>query len=169
MTARDEADNANQAADDLWMWDSVVIFYDLEGYSDSSCRNESDAFIQGWTDRLSELDYLSGVYGSACGSYMEDFADNNPAPDQMWFADWDGNPNVYEVSCVDSDYWIYNQRFKQYKGLMSTHTEILPSRSMMIAQMADQHLMPEQRIRLKMPIASESNVKTQNAIAQLAG
>ena len=55
------------------------------------------------------------------------------------------------------------------RGLMSTHTEILPSRSMMIAQMADQYLMPEQRIRLKMPIASESNVKTQNAIAQLAG
>lgn len=114
---RDQADKANRAAEDLWMWNDVIIFYDLEGHSGgSSCRAAAKSFISGWVDRLNELDQLPGVYGSACSSYIDDFAFISTPPHSVWIAQYNGKPSVYDVSCVNSAHWVNDQRFHQYLG-----------------------------------------------------
>jgi hypothetical protein len=59
----------------------------------------------------------AGVYGSQCGSYLQDFWSVANVPDFLWFADWDNNPSVRAVSSGCSlTHWTTHQRHKQYHG-----------------------------------------------------
>ena len=97
---------------------NAPVVYDLEGYNGgSSCRAAAQSFMKGWADQLALAPaQKSGTYGSACSSYIDDFASDGNPPDFVWPADWDGNPSTSSVSCVSSSHWIYNQRHKQYRG-----------------------------------------------------
>lgn len=97
---------------------NAPVVYDLEGYNGgSSCRAAAKSFMKGWADQMALAPaQKSGTYGSACSSYIDDFASDGNPPDFVWPAAWDGNPSTSSVSCVSSSHWVNNQRHKQYQG-----------------------------------------------------
>jgi hypothetical protein len=120
---RKEADAAHEAALRLGFAAGRAIYYDLEGYSGatSSCRAAVSAFMEGWSTRLHELGARSGAYGSACTSYMSDWADNDPPLDNVWIAHWitdgyDPEADVWDARCLSNDLWTDHQRLRQYAG-----------------------------------------------------
>ncbi len=120
---RDEALAAHNAAVGLGFIDPKVIYYDIEAYpkATTSCRQAVSAFMQGWTDKLHELGDKAGGYGGACSSYLSDWADNDPPPDDVWIAHWirsfyDPEVTVWGAPCVDDGLWVNHQRLKQYTG-----------------------------------------------------
>lgn len=120
---RDEALEAHNAAVGLGFFGPKVIYYDIEAYpkATTSCRQAVSAFMQGWTDRLHELGDKAGGYGGACNSYISDWAENDPPPDDVWIAHWirsfyDPEATVWDAPCVDDGLWVNHQRLKQYTG-----------------------------------------------------
>jgi len=97
---------------------NTPVTYDLEGYpNSSSCRAAVKSFMQGWDDQLAVAPaQVSGVYGSACGSYVDDFASIGHPPGFINGADWDLDHSTWHISCVSSAHWVNNQRFKQFQG-----------------------------------------------------
>jgi hypothetical protein len=94
------------------------VVYDMEGYTnDSACRAAVQSFMQGWVDQLAVAPaQVSGVYGSACNSYLSDLAVIARPPAYIWAANWDSNPSTSVLSCVSGSYWGNHQRLKQYQG-----------------------------------------------------
>lgn len=94
------------------------VVYDLEGYpNSSSCRAAVKSFMQGWVDQQAVPPaQVSGVYGSACNSYLNDFASMARPPRFIVPAQWDSNPSTSVLSCVGGGYWTNHQRIKQYRG-----------------------------------------------------
>jgi len=123
---RDEAQLAAEAANALGFTGENIIYYDMEGYPDeAACRNAVSSFMRGWVERLHELGHKAGGYGSACRSFITDWASNEPPPDDVWIAHWygstyDEDATVWDAPCVDNELWKDHQRIKQYTG---GHTE----------------------------------------------
>lgn len=94
-----------------------IIYYDLEGYdvNNDNCAEAVSAFIAGWTAELHSWRRLSGVYGPGLGTAWGRFWNLTNRPDDVWIAQWNDNPNVYEVSAPSRDKWEY-RRLKQFKG-----------------------------------------------------
>ena len=75
-----KAATAIQAAADIGLASSIIIYYDIEGYgnaTNSACRAVVNSFLQGWTEQLHEMGAKSGAYGSPCNSHVSDWADND--------------------------------------------------------------------------------------------
>jgi photosystem II stability/assembly factor-like uncharacterized protein len=127
LEGKDEADMAVDAAIELGLWGDMVIYYDLEGYSGgTSCRDTVATFMKGWVERLHQLGYQAGVYGSPCRSYLTDFSAINPVPDDVWIASW-LTPARYRSDatvwlsgdaeqCLSNELWVNHQRIRQYSG-----------------------------------------------------
>jgi hypothetical protein len=122
---RAEAVAAFNAAGALGMsTNDMPLAYDLEGYTPPAanatlCRNAAKSFMKGWADFLAVAPaQKSGLYGSACNTYMDDFAYNGNPPDFVWIGDWSGNTHTSVVTgnCVAAAHWNQNQRHKQYVG-----------------------------------------------------
>ncbi len=126
----DEANAAIEVARSLGLTlddgSGTVIYYDLEGYTNNSTyRNAAKAFISGWSARLRATGNQAGVYGSACASYIDDFASISNVPDVVWPAAWYkdsyyANATIWSVPCVPDSHWVNHQRIRQYAG---GHTE----------------------------------------------
>lgn len=125
LQGKDEADQAAQAVRNLGLLGENLIYYDLEGYlggaAPLSCRAATASFMLGWTERLHQLGYKSGLYGSPCTSYMEDFAPLAYPPDDVWLAYWKytyytPSASVWDLPCIDNAYWPDHQRLRQYTG-----------------------------------------------------
>lgn len=121
-----EATAAFNAASALGMdLSKVPLIYDLEAYSGgTSCRAAVKAFIGGWSDYLFKepgetfgVDAKPGVYGSECGSYIDDFWSIADPPAFIWFAYWNGNMSVSSTfGCLGATHWTGYTRHKQYQG-----------------------------------------------------
>lgn len=105
-----------------WGWniDLTPVIYDLESYNtgNSTCVAAADAFIGGWSSNAKASPaQIPAVYGSSCGSDLNSFASlGSSVPSIIDGADWDGNPNTGVLACVNSGYWVDEQRIKQYNG-----------------------------------------------------
>lgn len=120
---RKEADLAAEASQKLGFFGDKIIYYDIEAFHDDSpsCRDPVKSFIKGWTQRLHELGYKAGAYGSPCSSFMADWASNNPPPDDAWIATWytnyyDPEATVSYSYCSMNNLWDDHERIKQYAG-----------------------------------------------------
>jgi photosystem II stability/assembly factor-like uncharacterized protein len=127
LQGRNEASSAAQTAAALGFSKDRVVYYDLEGYASATlaCRETVKSFLKGWTERLHELGVLSGVYGAAYSSYMNDWAAVSPPPDYVWIASWyrsyyDPYATVWGVNFLSDSLWSNHQRLRQYAG---DHTE----------------------------------------------
>ena len=129
-TARDQgraaAGNAVNNAGDLGIGTNSVIYYDMEAYdnTNSTCRRAVLSFLSGWTNRLHELNYRSGVYSSV-SSGISDLSDTYDStsyarPNHIWGAWWNLEANVELRPYVPSSQWSNAQRVHQYRG---GHTE----------------------------------------------
>ncbi|HVE56818.1 MAG TPA: glycoside hydrolase domain-containing protein [Pyrinomonadaceae bacterium] len=118
---RGEADIAIADANNLGLTQGTVLYYDMERYDDLSgtgaCSTPTKAFLKGWTDRLKELGYKSGVYGSpfnAQGDWI-----NMPQasqPDIVWLARWNNVMSVWGVAPLPDTFWTNHQRIHQWLG-----------------------------------------------------
>ncbi len=122
---RGEADIAIADANALGLTQGTILYYDMERYDDTSgtgaCSTPTKAFLKGWTDRVKELGYISGVYGSptnAVGDWV-----NIPLASRMdavWLARWDNVPSVWTYAApsplVPETAWANHQRIKQWQA-----------------------------------------------------
>ena len=122
---RGEADIAVAAAVNLGLTAGSVLYYDMESYTETGsspgCRVATAAFLKGWTDRIKELNYKSGVYGSPTNA-VNDWI-SIPEPSRMeavWFARWDLVMNVWTYNSptppVPTNVWNNHQRIKQWQN-----------------------------------------------------
>ena len=122
---RGEADIAITDANNLGLTQGTVLYYDMERYDETAqtpnCRVSVNAFLKGWTDRLHELGYISGVYGSPTNAVADWI--NIPAPSRMdavWLARWDNVPSVWFYASpspvVPDTAWANHQRIKQWQA-----------------------------------------------------
>jgi hypothetical protein len=122
---RGEADIAIADATNLGLTQGTVLYYDMERYDETSatpgCRTSVKAFLKGWTDRVKEQGYISGVYGSPTNAVADWIS--IPAPSRMdavWLARWDNVPSVWYYAppspALPNNVWANHQRIKQWQA-----------------------------------------------------
>jgi hypothetical protein len=120
---RGEADIAVNDANAIGIAAGSILYYDMERYDPPNpdtlgCEPATRAFLKGWTDRIHELGYISGVYGSPFNA--QNHWVNLPASSKMdvvWLANWDNRPTVWFFNSFQSfptTLWPDHQRVKQY-------------------------------------------------------
>lgn len=118
---RGEADIAITDANNLGLTQGTVLYYDMERYDETTgtpnCRVSTSAFLKGWTDRLKEQGYISGVYGSPFNA-QADWINIPPASrmDAVWLARWNNVMSVWGVAPLPDTYWTNHQRIHQWLG-----------------------------------------------------
>ncbi len=122
---RGEADIAAADAASIGLTAGSVLYYDMEQYNVPSpdtlgCRAATVAFLKGWTERIRELGYVSGVYGSPRNA-QEDWVTLPPASrmDAIWMARWDNIPSVWTYGLFPNfptNFWNNHQRIKQWQA-----------------------------------------------------
>jgi Domain of unknown function (DUF1906) len=115
-----QAASAVTTAEGFGYGTSTPIYFDMEGYdsSNTSCAQAVLTFLGGWTQGLHAAGYKSGVYSSA-DSGISDLASeygssSYTSPDDVWFADWTGDPVLTDPVLPAGD-WS-GQRLHQYYG-----------------------------------------------------
>jgi hypothetical protein len=121
---RGEADIAAADANNLGLTPGTVLYYDMERYDETAstpgCRTATKAFLKGWTDRIKQLGYISGVYGSPTNA-VNDWIDLPEASrmDAIWMARWDDVASVWIYAApspaIPTNVWNNRQRIKQYQ------------------------------------------------------
>ncbi|NYI04525.1 glycoside hydrolase domain-containing protein [Allostreptomyces psammosilenae] len=119
---RAAADESIAAAANLGIQAGSVLYNDMEAYdnTNTTCSRAVLSYLDGWTDRLHERGYRSGVYSSA-SSGIRDLSNNYNSttytrPDHIWFAWWNGVANTDAGSYVPDSQWANHQRVHQYRG-----------------------------------------------------
>jgi len=118
---RGEADIAITDANNLGLTQGTVLYYDMERYDETTstpnCRASVNAFLKGWTDRLHEQGYISGVYGSPFNA-QADWINIPPASrmDAVWLARWNNVMSVWGVAPLPDTFWTNHQRIHQWLG-----------------------------------------------------
>ncbi|MEP6903826.1 MAG: glycoside hydrolase domain-containing protein [Actinomycetota bacterium] len=114
---RAQADLAIAALNNLGMTQGSIVYYDMERYADTGCGDAVKSFLKGWTDRLKELGYKSGTYGSPFNANIDWI---NIAPqsqmDAVWLARWNNVMSVWGVAPLPDTFWTNHQRIHQWLG-----------------------------------------------------
>jgi hypothetical protein len=107
---------------------NVPIYLDVEHYprDGGACTEAVRRYTSGWSGRLHQLGYLSGLYSSASSGVQDAWGVyGNPAYNQLdviWFADWrcplPGNPSLLDENktWLPDNVWTNHQRIRQYIG-----------------------------------------------------
>ena len=95
------------------------VYLDMEHYHRTSTNTGAVlAFVSGWTAQLHRSGYVAGVYGTAA-STIADLASRwgtgYPEPDDIWFAEWNGQPTAAS-DYIPASAWPDQQRVHQYSG-----------------------------------------------------
>jgi len=120
---RAEAVKAVATADALGIVAGSTLWYDLEGFDSTQtrCRESALAFLSGWSFKIRDLGYVSGVYSSAGSGIkvLDDARVKRPEdfnlPDRIWIARWDNVADT-STSYIRPDGWLPGNRMKQYMG-----------------------------------------------------
>jgi len=101
------------------------IYLDMESYGCggyASAGNQAVMnFTNGWVIELHQLGYVAGIYSSAATGIADQItnAANGSvfhAPDDIWFAHWNGSATTTPDSYIPNDFWANHQRLHQYAG-----------------------------------------------------
>ncbi len=122
---RGEADIAAADAAAIGLTAGSILYYDMERYDPPTpdtlgCRPATVAFLKGWTERIRELGYKSGVYGSPKNA-IEDWQFMPPVSkmDAVWMARWDNVMTVWtyvSFPTFPATEWANHQRIKQWQA-----------------------------------------------------
>lgn len=122
---RGEADIAVADANSIGLTTGSVLYYDMERYDETvstpGCRTATVAFLKGWTERVHQLGYISGVYGSPTNA-VGDWIGMAPSSrmDAVWLARWDNVMSVWTYNApspvVPTNVWNNHQRIKQWQA-----------------------------------------------------
>lgn len=122
---RGEADIAVTDAANIGLTAGSILYYDMERYDPPSpdtlgCRAATVAFLKGWTDRIKELGYKSGTYGSPKNAQEDwQFIPAASRMDAIWMARWDNVPSVWTYVTFPgfpANVWDNHQRIKQWQA-----------------------------------------------------
>ena len=95
------------------------IYFDMEAYAPGGLTTSAVlAFLSAWTTQLHADGYESGVYGSAASGISDlvaQYGTGYNEPDQIWFADWNGEQTSSSPYIPSGD-WGAHQRLHQYSG-----------------------------------------------------
>lgn len=123
-----EGRDAVRQAEALGMLPGSAIYLDMEAYDqdDVSCARTTLAFVQEWNREVSRLGYLPGFYSSAGSgvTHMQRALDagEGDLPEAVWFARWNGSPDVAGEPTLGSGDWEPHRRIHQYRGnVKETH------------------------------------------------
>lgn len=129
MDAGNPAVQAVQSADDavtrsqrFGLGSGTPIYFDLEAYNNGAqnCVNVVRTFITWWVAELHRLGYVAGLYSSAASGISDQVGVyGNPRyymPDDIWYADWNGQANTAGDRWIPSWAWPNHQRLHQYSG-----------------------------------------------------
>ncbi|MFC9848231.1 glycoside hydrolase domain-containing protein [Streptomyces sp. NPDC127595] len=112
------ADDAAKQAAALGLGKGSVIYNDLEHYAPGGTVTARVlAYIDAYTERLHQLGYRSGAYGSV-SSLITDLVANVQKitpPDVIHFARWNYEPTTTD-SAIPATLWPKHQRIHQYAG-----------------------------------------------------
>ncbi|WP_189703016.1 glycoside hydrolase domain-containing protein [Streptomyces anandii] len=115
---RAAADDAAAQAGALGLGKGTVIYNDLEAYDrGATATAEVLGYLKAWTERLHELGYRSGAYGSV-SSLVADLVANakkTTLPDVIHFARWNDEVTTSD-STLPASLWADHQRIHQYAG-----------------------------------------------------
>jgi len=115
-----EARSAYVAIGRLAIEVDTPIVYDMESFSENltpACLAAAESFVRGWAEFLGHPPrQVSGIYGSDCGSKLDNIAGIPRPPDFVWGAFYNGNPNPANLVCLGSQQWSHHKRHKQYRG-----------------------------------------------------
>lgn len=113
------AQDAVTDAQNLGLPPGSPIYDDMEYYSRTQSNTTAVmAFLSSWTTQLHAEGYLSGVYGntdSVVADLMSVYGTSYPEPDDIWFANWNGQASTTD-SAIPSTDWPNHQRLHQYRG-----------------------------------------------------
>lgn len=122
---RGEADIAVADANNIGLTVGSILYYDMERYDPPTpdtlgCRPATVSFLKGWTERIRELGYKSGTYGSPKNA-IEDWQFMPPASrmDAVWMARWDNVISVWtyiSFANFPANVWDNHQRIKQWQA-----------------------------------------------------
>ena len=122
---RIEADIAATDAANIGLTAGSILYYDMERYDPPTpdtlgCRSATVAFLKGWTERIKQLGYKSGVYGSPKNA-IEDWQFMAPTSkmDAVWMARWDNVASVWtyvSFPTFPANEWANHQRIKQWQA-----------------------------------------------------
>lgn len=121
---RGEAVIAVTDAGNLGLTAGSILYYDMERYDETGatpgCRTASTAFLKGWTDRVRELGYRSGTYGSPRNAIDDwQFMPQASRMEAVWMARWDNIPSVWTYltfANFPTNVWNNHQRIKQWQA-----------------------------------------------------
>ncbi|WP_326735885.1 glycoside hydrolase domain-containing protein [Streptomyces sp. NBC_01022] len=112
------ADAAVDLAQGLGFVPGTVLYTDMEQYS-ATYRTNVLNYLSGWTDRLHDLHYRSGVYSSSSSGINDLSSVYSSAtlerPDVVWVANWNGVADTADVN-LPAGQWANHQRVHQYAG-----------------------------------------------------
>lgn len=114
-----EAADAVQDAAAIGIGPGSPIYNDMESYTrTAAATNATLAYLEGWTRKLHQLGYESGVYSSSA-SGIRDLASRigtlYTQPDHIWIANWNGRQDTADPF-VPASAWANHQRIHQYRG-----------------------------------------------------
>ncbi|HLI58375.1 MAG TPA: DUF1906 domain-containing protein [Solirubrobacteraceae bacterium] len=113
------ATSAVQEAQALGLGAGNPIYDDMENYTRTTSASQAVlAYLQGWTQQLHALGYLSGVYSSELSGVEDLVAAQGTGyvePDELWIANWNGQQSTADAKVPATD-WANNQRLHQYRG-----------------------------------------------------
>jgi hypothetical protein len=111
-------DAVNQAAA-VGIGPGSPIYFDMENYSRTSTNSSAVlAFLAAWTSQLHGQGYAAGVYsnpGSGIADLLSRLGTGYPEPDDIWFANWNGQQTTSDPSIPSADF-ANHQRLHQYSG-----------------------------------------------------
>lgn len=115
----EEAVDAVAQAAAVAMGPGSPIYFDMESYTrTTSATSAVLTFLEAWTEKLHSLGYVSGVYSSSASGIADlagQLATGYTLPDNLWFANWNGQANTTD-SYVPASGWSNHQRIHQYRG-----------------------------------------------------
>jgi hypothetical protein len=119
IQGRAAASDAVADAQAIGMGPGSPIYNDMEAYTrTSSATRATLTFLEAWTEQLHALGYTSGVYSSSASGIAdlaEQVGEDYLLPDDLWFANWNGNKNALDPY-IPADAWTAHQRIHQYRG-----------------------------------------------------
>ncbi|GAT81407.1 hypothetical protein STXM2123_2108 [Streptomyces sp. F-3] len=115
---RAAAEDAVARAAALGLGKGSVLYNNVEQYTrGGTLTTRVLGYLEAWTERLHELGYRSGAYGSV-SSLVLDLVDNaakTTLPDVIFFAHWNGEATTDHPS-LPATMWAKQQRIHQYAG-----------------------------------------------------
>lgn len=115
---RAAAEDAVARAAALGLGKGSVLYNNVEQYTrGGALTTRVLGYLEAWTERLHELGYRSGAYGSV-SSLVLDLVDNaarTTLPDVIFFAHWNGEATTDHPS-LPAAMWAKQQRIHQYAG-----------------------------------------------------